>query len=61
MDQVVPQKRFHEVVTQNGVGLACAAMGMSSHMDGPAEGTNLTGVGEIRLIPDLSTKSLIPW
>lgn len=58
---MVPQKRFHDVVTKNGVGLTCASMAMSSHMDGPADGTNLTGVGEISLIPDLSTKRLIPW
>ncbi|XP_042042819.1 protein fluG-like [Salvia splendens] len=59
--RVVPKKRFHDVVTKNGVGLTCASMAMSSHMDGPADGTNLTGVGEISLIPDLSTKRLIPW
>ena len=44
-----------------GVGLTCAAMGLTSHTDGPAIGTNLTGVGEIRLIPDLKTKYRIPW
>ncbi|KAL6496287.1 hypothetical protein OROGR_029545 [Orobanche gracilis] len=59
--RVVPERRFHELVTKNGVGLTCASMGMSSHMDGPADGTNLSGVGEIRLMPDLSTKSVIPW
>ncbi|KAL0344679.1 UNVERIFIED_CONTAM: Glutamine synthetase [Sesamum radiatum] len=59
--RVVPQKRFHDLVVKNGVGLTCASMAMSSHMDGPADGTNLSGVGEIRLIPDLSTKSVIPW
>ncbi|KAK4432486.1 protein fluG [Sesamum alatum] len=59
--RVVPQKRFHDLVVKNGVGLTCASMAMSSHMDGPADGTNLSGVGEIRLIPDLSTKSIIPW
>lgn len=59
--RVIPQKRFYDVVTKNGVGLTCASMAMSSHMDGPADGTNLSGVGEIRLIPDLSTKSVIPW
>lgn len=59
--QVVPVKRFYDVVEKNGVGLTVAAMGMSSLVDGPAENTNLTGVGEIRLIPDLSTKRVIPW
>ncbi|KZV15221.1 protein fluG [Dorcoceras hygrometricum] len=59
--RVVPRKRFHDLVTKNGVGLTCASMGMSSHMDGPADETNLSGVGEIRLIPDMQTKSQIPW
>lgn len=59
--RVVPVKRFYDVVEKNGVGLTVAAMGMSSLVDGPAENTNLTGVGEIRLIPDLSTKRVIPW
>lgn len=45
----------------NGVGLSFACMGMTSSSDGPAEGTNLTGTGEIRLMPDLSTKRTIPW
>ncbi|KAM0942910.1 putative glutamine synthetase, catalytic domain, glutamine synthetase domain superfamily [Dioscorea sansibarensis] len=36
-------------------------MGMPSFTDAPADGSNLTAVGEIRLIPDLSTKHTIPW
>lgn len=36
-------------------------MAMSSHVDSPADGSNLTGVGEIRLLPDLSTKWTVPW
>ncbi|CAI9097920.1 OLC1v1034439C1 [Oldenlandia corymbosa var. corymbosa] len=59
--RVVPEKRFHDVVVKNGVGLTHACMAMTSAVDGPADGTNLTGVGEIRLIPDLSTKYRIPW
>ncbi|KAK9168560.1 hypothetical protein Syun_000700 [Stephania yunnanensis] len=59
--RAVPAKRFHEVVKQNGIGLTFASMGMTSSSDGPAYGTDLTGVGEIRLIPDLSTKWKIPW
>ncbi len=54
-------KRFNEVVVNNGVGLTFANMGMTSAVDGPAEETNLTGTGEIRLIPDMSTKQEIPW
>ncbi|XP_050384485.1 protein fluG [Argentina anserina] len=59
--RVVPAKRFHDVVTKNGIGLTFACMGMTSFTDGPADETNLTGVGEIRLMPDLSTKWRIPW
>nr|XP_043629896.1 protein fluG [Erigeron canadensis] len=59
--RVVPQQRFDTFVKENGLGLTCASMGMSSAMDGPADETNLTGTGEIRLIPDLSTRCKIPW
>ncbi|KAK4776647.1 hypothetical protein SAY86_005335 [Trapa natans] len=59
--RVVPVKRFYEVVVKNGVGLTFACMGMTSAVDGPAEETDLTATGEIRLIPDLSTKWQIPW
>nr|AFN42875.1 glutamine synthetase [Camellia sinensis] len=59
--RAVPRKRFHDVVVKNGLGLTVACMAMSSATDCPADETNLTGVGEIRLIPDLSTKCIIPW
>ncbi|XP_062001966.1 protein fluG-like [Rosa rugosa] len=59
--RVVPAKRFNDIVTKNGIGLTFACMGMTSFTDGPADETNLTGVGEIRLMPDLSTKRRIPW
>ncbi|KNA07938.1 hypothetical protein SOVF_167260 [Spinacia oleracea] len=59
--RVVPLKRFHAVVKKNGVGLTFACMGMTSFMDGPAAESNLTGTGEIRLIPDMSTLRTIPW
>ncbi|GAB2272270.1 hypothetical protein Dimus_007090 [Dionaea muscipula] len=59
--RVVPKRRFHDVITKNGVGLTFASMGMTSFADGPAAETKLTGVGEIRLIPDLSTQRKIPW
>lgn len=36
-------------------------MAMSSAVDCPADDTNLSAVGEIRLIPDLSTMRRIPW
>ncbi|KAM0938866.1 putative glutamine synthetase [Dioscorea sansibarensis] len=59
--RVIPAKRFYEVVKNNGVGLTIVSMGMPSFTDAPADGTNLTAVGEIRLVPDLSTKHTIPW
>ncbi|XVF76352.1 hypothetical protein PTKIN_Ptkin13bG0259800 [Pterospermum kingtungense] len=59
--RAVPKKRFDDVVKKNGVGLTFACMGMSSAVDGPADGTNLTGTGEIRLMPDLLTRKDIPW
>ncbi|KAH1039610.1 hypothetical protein J1N35_041353 [Gossypium stocksii] len=59
--RVVPKKRFNDVVRKNGVGLTFACMAMSSAVDGPADETNLTGTGEIRLMPDLSTWKEIPW
>ncbi|XP_050228434.1 protein fluG [Mercurialis annua] len=59
--RVVPIKRFNNVVKKNGIGLTFACMAMISAVDGPADETNLTGVGEIRLIPDLSTKRRLPW
>ncbi|BAT95809.1 hypothetical protein VIGAN_08261700 [Vigna angularis var. angularis] len=59
--RAVPKKRFNDVVVKNGVGLAFAVMGFSSQMDGPAEGSGLTAVGETRLVPDLSTLRRIPW
>ncbi|KAL6842432.1 hypothetical protein ACP4OV_027859 [Aristida adscensionis] len=59
--RVVPAGRFYEVTKNKGVGLTYASMGMTSFCDGPADGTNLTGVGEIRLVPDMSTLLRLPW
>ncbi|KAG9456803.1 hypothetical protein H6P81_001311 [Aristolochia fimbriata] len=59
--RAVPANRFYEVTVNSGLGLTFASMGMTSFSDGPADRTNLTGVGEIRLIPDLSTILKLPW
>ncbi|XP_047316540.1 protein fluG-like [Impatiens glandulifera] len=59
--RVVPEKRFDDVIKINGVGLPVACMAISSLLDCPADGTNLSGVGEVRLMPDLSTRQTIPW
>ncbi|XP_073223978.1 protein fluG [Cicer arietinum] len=59
--RVVPRKRFDDVVTKNGVGLAFVCMVMTSFLDGSPEGSGLGSVGESRLTPDLSTRRRIPW
>ncbi|KAK9921036.1 hypothetical protein M0R45_029566 [Rubus argutus] len=59
--RVVPVRHFNDIVTKNDIGLTVACMGMTSFTDGPADEINLTGVGEIRLTPDLTTKWRIPW
>ncbi|KAH9602911.1 hypothetical protein KSS87_019880, partial [Heliosperma pusillum] len=57
----VPVKRFDEVVKKNGIGLAVACMALPSLKDTIPVETGLTGTGEIRLLPDLSTLVTIPW
>eukprot|EP00252_Welwitschia_mirabilis_P011169 TRINITY_DN2511_c0_g1_i1.p1 TRINITY_DN2511_c0_g1~~TRINITY_DN2511_c0_g1_i1.p1 ORF type:complete len:844 (+),score=165.73 TRINITY_DN2511_c0_g1_i1:452-2983(+) len=59
--RVVPQKRFFQVVKKHGVGLAQCCIAMSSTIDGPVQGSGLTAVGEIRLIPDMKTLHALPW
>ncbi|KAF8044966.1 hypothetical protein N665_5921s0001 [Sinapis alba] len=59
--RIVQAQRFNGSVKKNGIGLTHASMGMTSFYDGPADESKLTGVGEIRLVPDLSTKRTIPW
>lgn len=61
LDQVVPEKRFDDVVRKNGIGIPCAVMGLVSLKDSIADETGLTEVDEIRLLPDLSTKATVPW
>ncbi|KAG9146274.1 hypothetical protein Leryth_007977 [Lithospermum erythrorhizon] len=57
----VPKKRFDDSVVKNGVGLPYAIMAFASYVDGVAIGSGLSGTGEMRLIPDLSTKHRVPW
>ncbi|KAE8661146.1 nucleosome assembly protein 1 [Hibiscus syriacus] len=62
--QVVPKKRFDNVVKKNGVGLTFACMAMSSAVDGPADETNLTGTGkkqEEMVLADMHLKPGEPW
>lgn len=59
--QVVPKARYESVVVEAGVGLTKCAMAISSSCDGPAKNSGLSAVGEIRLVPDRSTESRVPW
>ncbi|KAL9242678.1 hypothetical protein vseg_016657 [Gypsophila vaccaria] len=59
--RAVPIKRFQDVITKNGIGLTVACMAMISLMDCVPPETGLSGTGEIRLVPDLSTLKTIPW
>ncbi|KMZ58598.1 hypothetical protein ZOSMA_75G00310 [Zostera marina] len=59
--RVVPSKRFYDITKNNGVGLTRGAMAMASFSDAPVDYSDLTPVGEIRIIPDMSTKHRIPW
>ncbi|XP_023543403.1 type-1 glutamine synthetase 1-like [Cucurbita pepo subsp. pepo] len=59
--RAVPFKRFNDVTKRNGIGLPFAVMAASSCNDCPAAGSNLSSVGEMSLMPDLSTKRTVPW
>ncbi|KAL2323182.1 hypothetical protein Fmac_027561 [Flemingia macrophylla] len=61
INKAIPKKRLNEIVAKNGVALSFVTMGFPSHVDGPADGSGLTAVGEARLMPDLSTIKRIPW
>ncbi|KAG6555354.1 hypothetical protein Mapa_002580 [Marchantia paleacea] len=58
--RVVPSARYKAVASKNGLGLTTCCMAMSSHADGPAPGSGLSGTGEIRLMPDASTLLEVP-
>jgi hypothetical protein len=59
--RVIPIGRYAEVSMDYGVGLTQACMGMTSFSDAPAPNSGVTNVGEIRLMPDASTKHRLPW
>ncbi|CAK9206683.1 unnamed protein product [Sphagnum troendelagicum] len=59
--RVIPLERFEGVVVSHGVGYAQAGMGMTSFSDVPAADSGLSVVGEIRLMPDMTTKRRLPW
>ncbi|CAM6017251.1 unnamed protein product [Sphagnum balticum] len=59
--RVIPLERFGGVVVSHGVGYTQACMGMTSFSDAPAAGSGVSVVGEIRLMPDMTTKRRLPW
>jgi len=59
--RVVPVKRYEGVVMDHGLGITKACMAMTSFSDAPAADSGLTAVGEIRLMPDISTRRRLPW
>ncbi|KAJ4777257.1 Glutamine synthetase [Rhynchospora pubera] len=59
--RVVPAGRFYEEVKSKGVGLPRAVMGLVSYKDELPESGTLTLVGEIRLVPDMTTIARLPW
>jgi hypothetical protein len=61
MKQVIPLERFGGVVVSHGVGYTQACMGMTSFSDVPAADSGVSVVGEIRLMPDMTTKRRLPW
>ncbi|KAH0768477.1 hypothetical protein KY285_004348 [Solanum tuberosum] len=59
--RVVPQHRYYSSVKKHGVGLTVECMRLSSISNDLCEEHSLTSSGEVRVIPDLSTKRKIPW
>ncbi|CAI5470160.1 unnamed protein product [Closterium sp. Yama58-4] len=59
--QVVPWDRFRTLTCQQGIGLARCIYAFASFVDGPAPGCGLSAVGEVRLMPDVSTLRTLPW
>lgn len=54
--QVVPQHRYYSYVKKHGVGLTVECMRLSSISDELCEQHSLPSSGEVRVVPDLSTK-----
>ncbi|GAU45877.1 hypothetical protein TSUD_401030, partial [Trifolium subterraneum] len=59
--EVIPKKRFYEVVTKDRVSLSFVLMAWTCFLNRPAPGSGLGYVGETRVMPDLSTIRTIPW
>ncbi|XP_027769453.1 protein fluG-like [Solanum pennellii] len=59
--RVVPQHRYYSSVKKHGVGLTVECMRLSSISDELCKEHSLPYSGEVRVVPDLSTKCKIPW
>ncbi|XP_059296297.1 protein fluG-like isoform X1 [Lycium ferocissimum] len=59
--RVIPQQRFYSSVKKHGLGLTVECMGFTSICDDVADDTWLPPSGEVRTVPDLSTKRRVPW
>ncbi|WMV09035.1 hypothetical protein MTR67_002420 [Solanum verrucosum] len=59
--RVAPQHRYYSCVKKHGVGLTVECMRLSSISDNLCEEHSLPSSGEVRVVPDLSTKCKIPW
>ncbi|WMV52396.1 hypothetical protein MTR67_045781 [Solanum verrucosum] len=59
--RVIPQQRFNSSVKRDGLGLSVECMGLTSICDNLSEDTWLPASGEVRTVPDLSTKCRVPW
>ena len=46
---------------EHGVGISPAQQGVPASVDAPVEGSGLGPVGEIRLVPDLDTLTVLPY
>jgi glutamine synthetase len=59
--KIVPRRRFTANLWRHGVGVTRANHGSGVFHDGPVNGQSLTPVGEVRLVPDLSSLVELPY
>ena len=58
--KAVHRDRFSSCL-EHGVGISEAQQAVPVMLDAPAPGSGLGPVGEVRLVPDLDTCTLLPW
>lgn len=52
---------FDSTCRQHGVGISVAQQAVPVMFDAPSAGSGLGPVGEVRLVPDLTTAVLLPY